>query len=789
MLKTQCTKTLKSSTLHAPKFDRAQITCNIIYFVLSLFIASKGIYGKFYPFGVSLISSVPYSGSLFTGFGCAAGYLISSNIKYSIKYIAAIILICVIRWALKELKLEHYKIYSPILCSTVLFLISIPVYVNDGFSSLTLFNNFLESLFAGIYSYFFKESIYILVNCAFSKFKTDVLIKNPKDLMIFCVSFFTIMFSLIDFKIGPISLGITLAICAVMLLIRNGGFFNGVIGAVILEFIFEFRVNPGDYILNYCNFIFLPICVLILEIFSKCSKFQFSLLYVLLNLILKLNLVHVIGTKNVLISLYETILASALFIVIPNYLGKRLINLNSLENNSKNLNSDNIQKYISLRLNSLANSFFNIGSSVDIVANNSKESENVNNKFDEIISSVKTHICRDCTLNAFCWNVRRNETQTYLKDLFNGTCNEYSQTKLKERCSKIENIKSYAEILENENNIKATAKKRINEIKDFMVEQFKDISSVLKEVSNNLGSICSFRADVSNRVTEILNEFDIFAVNVFCSEIQGDKLSLEVCINLKDNEKFKELNIQNILEKEFRKKFKKPILKETLKDKLIYIIAQTPKYKVDLSVSQHVCKNNNFCGDNFKYFQTEDGKLILILSDGMGTGVRAAVEGAMACEIMSTLIRCKIDFKVALKITNTTLLMNPNEESLATLDVISIDLYTGEATFIKAGAPVTLIKSKGEVQKLDETSLPVGILKNINYYFKKAVLSGNDKILVMSDGAIYPNDDWITERLNTWQHEPAKELADYVVKKSLEHRKAENDDDITVVALEIMEVY
>ena len=788
MVKTKRTKILKKDEikLYKPRFNN--ILTSILYFIFSIFTANKGIYGKFYPFGVSFVSSVPYSGRLFTAIGSVFSYFLNTEINFSIKYMAAIILICTIRWALKELKIERCKIYSPILCSTVLFLISIPVYVNSGFLPFTLFNNFLESILAGIYSYFFKESIFNLIGYIGNSRKSDInnaLIKNKRDLIIFCVTFFTFLLSFSSVKIGPVSLIKVISIYVLMMFAKSSGVFGALVSTTVFSFIFNFKISSSsDYILDPSSLIFLPFYALILGIFSKYGKIKISLLYIFLNLILKLNLFSSFGAESILVSFYESVLASIFFVLTPGYVGKRLINLKDLKN-KENLDFINLQKYISLRLSTLADSFFNIGSSVNIVSANSEKSENIN-KLNETVECINKKICSGCKLNAFCWNVRKDETTSFLKDFLQNE-NSYAKNKLSSRCNNLQNIKSYADFLKKENNEKIIAKKRINEMKDFMVEQFKDIGNVLKYLSLDLNRTFKIRSEISDIVSQILSENGILALDVFCRETSENKWIFEISINAQDKERFKRLDIKDIFEKEFKRKFKNIILKEKLKEKLTYFIAERPKYQVELGASQHICKDGNFCGDNYKCFETEDGKLTIVLSDGMGTGVRAAVEGAMACEIMSTLIKCKVDFDIALKITNTTLLMNPNEESLATLDIISIDLYTGKAEFIKAGAPVTFIKNKGKVKKISETSLPVGILKNIDYFTEKITLSSKDKILITSDGAIYPEDGWINEKVDKWEDESSKEISDYIVKKSLEHRKKENDDDITVLALKVIQ--
>ena len=56
---------------------------------------------------------------------------------------------------------------------------------------------------------------------------------------------------------------------------------------------------------------------------------------------------------------------------------------------------------------------------------------------------------------------------------------------------------------------------------------------------------------------------------------------------------------------------------------------------------------------------------------------------------MSKLIKSGLGFDCALQIVNSALMVKSGDESLATLDIICIDLCTGIADLMNAGAPAT----------------------------------------------------------------------------------------------------
>ena len=66
----------------------------------------------------------------------------------------------------------------------------------------------------------------------------------------------------------------------------------------------------------------------------------------------------------------------------------------------------------------------------------------------------------------------------------------------------------------------------------------------------------------------------------------------------------------------------------------------------------------------------------------------------MTCNFVLKLLKAGFGFDAALKLINSALLVKAGDESLATLDIGCIDLYTGNAEFLKAGAACSFVTQK-----------------------------------------------------------------------------------------------
>ena len=135
--------------------------------------------------------------------------------------------------------------------------------------------------------------------------------------------------------------------------------------------------------------------------------------------------------------------------------------------------------------------------------------------------------------------------------------------------------------------------------------------------------------------------------------------------------------------------------------------------------------------------------MVFIISDGMGKGSRAALDGAMGAGLLSKLLSAGFGFDSSLKVVNSALLVKSHEESLATLDCVRVDLFSGKCEFYKAGAPRSYIVKDDRLTKCELTSMPAGILRGVEFAKRTTVLNTDDEIIMMSDGVTDVGNEWL----------------------------------------------
>lgn len=83
----------------------------------------------------------------------------------------------------------------------------------------------------------------------------------------------------------------------------------------------------------------------------------------------------------------------------------------------------------------------------------------------------------------------------------------------------------------------------------------------------------------------------------------------------------------------------------------------------------------------------------------------------------------------------------------ATLDLISVDLYTGTARLFKAGAAPGFLVHGGRARPVGDASLPIGILGGVNGQSRVVHLAAGDYAVLVSDGLLVDGTGWVLKQL------------------------------------------
>lgn len=215
------------------------------------------------------------------------------------------------------------------------------------------------------------------------------------------------------------------------------------------------------------------------------------------------------------------------------------------------------------------------------------------------------------------------------------------------------------------------------------------------------------------------------------------------------------------------------------------------KYVMAIGTGETTKSKSELSGDSMLNIRLKDGKYLVAISDGMGTGTEARKSSTKALKMLENLLLSGFDKNISLDLINTTLI-NQNPEIFATLDIAIIDLYLGNIEFIKSGACPTYIKNKKKVQIIKSNSLPTGMIEGNNIQtFDKDITSG-DIMIMCTDGILdanieYKNKElWIKYLLEDIETTNTKKIAELVLNEAIDNNFGTIKDDMSIIVCKFM---
>ncbi|MDA8213268.1 MAG: SpoIIE family protein phosphatase [Clostridia bacterium] len=214
---------------------------------------------------------------------------------------------------------------------------------------------------------------------------------------------------------------------------------------------------------------------------------------------------------------------------------------------------------------------------------------------------------------------------------------------------------------------------------------------------------------------------------------------------------------------------------------------------VELGIARVAKDGAMISGDSQAAFFLRKGKYVVALSDGMGAGPEAAEESRATVSLLTRLLETGFQEDLAVKTVNSALMLRAQEDSFATLDLTVIDLHHGDTDFIKIGAAASFIKRGENIGIIKSTSLPIGILQQMEADVIRQELQPGDIIVMMTDGLLESAEDrvdkeqWIVDVLAGCRTGDPQNLADYLLNRGRQNAGNSVPDDMSVIVIKITE--
>lgn len=142
------------------------------------------------------------------------------------------------------------------------------------------------------------------------------------------------------------------------------------------------------------------------------------------------------------------------------------------------------------------------------------------------------------------------------------------------------------------------------------------------------------------------------------------------------------------------------------------------------------------CGDSHLTCMLDDERMLVLICDGMGSGDAAARESAVAVRLLARFLRAGAACALAIETVNALMLNRGGDDMFATVDLLILNLSTGDGELVKLAACPTLIARDGEVMRIEGGRLPLGILEKVCPGVTRTRFAPGDVVLMATDGVM-----------------------------------------------------
>ena len=223
-----------------------------------------------------------------------------------------------------------------------------------------------------------------------------------------------------------------------------------------------------------------------------------------------------------------------------------------------------------------------------------------------------------------------------------------------------------------------------------------------------------------------------------------------------------------------------------------YTYITEDKYIIQTGIAKTKKDDSIVSGDMMSQTRLGDGKYLLAISDGMGSGPEAKRNSKIAISMLERLLSSGFDKETSINLINSAILTANKDEMYATLDIEILDLYAGKMQLLKNGACPTYIKNNKKVTMIKSTSLPAGVMNSVKVDTYDKDISDEDIIVICSDGIIESNNEyanrelWVKHLLEDIETDRPERIADIILREAIDNNFGKAKDDMSVIVAKIL---
>jgi stage II sporulation protein E len=424
-----------------------------------------------------------------------------------------------------------------------------------------------------------------------------------------------------------------------------------------------------------------------------------------------------------------------------------------------------------------------------------KEQDKLSQKeLNNIFEGLGEKFCKECPKCEFCWEQNYYTTYQTAYDILSKIDEEDSkgfeelERGFTQDCIAGKYFPEESRNLFNNERTKLKWNNKIISAREAVTEQLKAMSQIILQIKDEVCLVEGLNFATEKNIRFILRSNKIIVKNIFLINRTDKKKELRLTLKTKNGRCISTREIANIISNICNTNY---TISKTCKNVISgewypITLVEDVNFKMLYGVARKIKDNERVSGDNFSFMDNKEGKNLICLADGMGSGLVACSESEKVIELIEELTEAGFAKEAAIKMINSLLVVKADEPLFTTVDMCEVDLYNGLCEFVKVGASLSFIKRKNWVEVIESTTLPVGVVYDIETTGVSKKLYDGDFIIMVTDGVVdafapASGEDMMKDIIEEIDSANPTDFAINILERVLEYNNGSAGDDMTIL--------
>ena len=757
--------------------------------IAAFLLARAQILGGVYPFAPGFIAAAlviyPKKGAIYAVPGLLGLYTVMQG-QIFLVYAAIIVLLTVIFLLYNVDSKKQWFVVPAMVVASVMVAKGLLMALTT-FTDYQLMISIFESAIAGGMSI-----VFMVILTAIRRFDVARRFSADEIVCIFMAGM-GVVCGLNGFSIGTVDIqGLFSRLLIMLVAYLGGGGAGAAIGALVGIVPSLSEVIAPSVIATY------TFSGLLAGIFASFGRIGAAIGFILGNMILAL---YMLSSSEISSGLLSSAIAAIIFLLIPAKVSKKLGRAFSATG-LKSAKEEKNERLLMLAVRKLRNAswlFRDLSKSMDEISTSEPMSEE-----DSIRASMEQlshQLCSECSLRDICWEMDYQQTFRGIISLFesvreNGVAEvKDAPENFAKRCPHIKELIATVNCLfdmQCRNNYWQMQKQSTGKL---ISAQLSGVSDLMEKISKDVSDFGEEREVLERELEKAIAKrgmpVEAAGITSLTEKSVGVWVQFIECPGEVYCRQAIEEEVSRLLGCTFNV-YENICGGKECTGRCHYQLLAAGAHTLSIGKAQLAKDGKSVCGDTGGSILLDDGRQLLMISDGMGSGEEAAAESSAAISLISRLLEAGFSQETAINMLNSVLSLRGNAEQFVTMDICVLDLYDGKVNFIKTGGSASYIKRGGTVKVINGSSLPVGILSSIEQETIHEQVFPGDMIILASDGLLdmdsQEEGQWLSRVISQAVVNNPQSMAEYLLDKVISISSGKIKDDITVMVAQMGEI-